>query len=104
MDLLLAAIATLGAGGALAILFSRSARAATLLGAGSAVLGCILGFGGALGALTGGRESLRWNWDVPYGSFYLELDALSAFFLLPVFGLCALAALYGGEYLQVAFL
>ncbi|GEM_PF-6286774 len=31
------------------------------------------------------QESLRMAWEVPYGSLYLRLDALSAFFLLPIF-------------------
>ena len=36
---------------------------------------------------------------LPYGAFYVEVDALSAFFLIPILGLSALAAIYGGEYL-----
>ena len=39
-------------------------------------------------------------WDVPYGSLFLELDPLSGFFLIPVFVLCALAAVYGADYLE----
>jgi formate hydrogenlyase subunit 3/multisubunit Na+/H+ antiporter MnhD subunit len=39
-------------------------------------------------------------WDVPYGSLFFELDPLSGFFLIPVFLLCALAAIYGAEYLE----
>jgi len=37
---------------------------------------------------------------VPYGSFFLRLDALSGFFLLPVFAICPLAAIYGAGYLE----
>jgi formate hydrogenlyase subunit 3/multisubunit Na+/H+ antiporter MnhD subunit len=48
---------------------------------------------------TGQAEQLHWAWSVPYGSFYLYADALSAFFLLPILGLSALAALFGGKYL-----
>ena len=44
---------------------------------------------------------LRLPWEVPYGSFFVALDALSAFFLLPIFLLSAVAAVYGSEYLQV---
>src|SRR5260370_23854303 len=39
-------------------------------------------------------------WDVPYGSRFLDLDPLSGFFLIPVFVLCALAAIYGADYLE----
>jgi formate hydrogenlyase subunit 3/multisubunit Na+/H+ antiporter MnhD subunit len=37
---------------------------------------------------------------VPYGSFFIALDPLSAFFLLPIFILSGIAALYGSEYLH----
>jgi formate hydrogenlyase subunit 3/multisubunit Na+/H+ antiporter MnhD subunit len=43
--------------------------------------------------------ALRYPWAVPYGSFSVELDALSAFFLLPILILSPLAALYGSQYL-----
>ncbi|MBI3792629.1 MAG: hypothetical protein HY275_17360 [Gemmatimonadetes bacterium] len=45
-------------------------------------------------------QSLHLAWDVPYGSLFLELDPLSGFFLVPVFVLCALAAIYGAGYLE----
>jgi formate hydrogenlyase subunit 3/multisubunit Na+/H+ antiporter MnhD subunit len=44
---------------------------------------------------------LRVPWEVPYGSFSVALDPLSAFFLVPIFLLAAVTALYGSEYLQV---
>src|SRR5207253_2957669 len=49
--------------------------------------------------LGGPAESLSWNWDATHGALRLELDSLSAFFLLPVLGLAALAAVFGGDYL-----
>jgi formate hydrogenlyase subunit 3/multisubunit Na+/H+ antiporter MnhD subunit len=42
---------------------------------------------------------LRFAWDASHGAFSVEVDALGAFFLLPVLGLSALAAVYGGDYL-----
>ena len=36
---------------------------------------------------------------MPGGSIHLEIDALSAFFLLPVFGLSVVTGLYGRSYL-----
>src|SRR5437763_1508918 len=45
-------------------------------------------------------RSLRVAWDVPYGAFFVQIDPLSAFFLLPIFGLSALAAVYGAEYMR----
>ena len=100
MAIFLLAIIILVVGGFAALFAWRSERATTLLGAGSAVLGCLAGLVAVIQALIRGVESIRLAWDVPYGSFYLELDALSAFFLLPLFGLSALGALYGVEYLQ----
>ena len=38
-------------------------------------------------------------WDASHGAFCVGVDALGAFFLLPVLGLSALAAVYGGDYL-----
>jgi formate hydrogenlyase subunit 3/multisubunit Na+/H+ antiporter MnhD subunit len=63
------------------------------------VAGSALGLVTAVGALGGRVEPLWIPWDVPYGSFHLGVDALSAWFLVPTLALCALAALYGGPYL-----
>ena len=101
MTLLVAALATLAGGGLLALLASGSARLSSALGAASAVLGCALGMGYALGALrTGDGGSLTLRWEVPYGWLRIEADALSAFFLVPIFGLGALAAVYGAGYMK----
>ena len=100
MSLFLAVIVVLLAGGLLALAASSLPRVATLLGAGSAVLACGLGVVPAAQALLRHRpESLRLPWDVPFGSFAIRIDALSAFFLLPILVLCGLAAIYGAEYL-----
>jgi NADH:ubiquinone oxidoreductase subunit 5 (subunit L)/multisubunit Na+/H+ antiporter MnhA subunit len=72
----------------------------TVIGAGVAVLGCVIALAPALRVLGGGPpESVRFDWDAPHGTFSVGLDALSAFFLLPVLGLSALVAIYGGNYL-----
>ena len=47
-----------------------------------------------------GWKTWRGAWQVPLGSFFVQLDALSAFFLLPILGLSTVAALYGGKYLM----
>jgi len=72
----------------------------TVVGAGGAVLWCVLALVPTLRVLGGGpQESVRLPWDAPHGAFCVGLDALSAFFLLPVLGLSVLAAVYGGDYL-----
>jgi len=100
MNILLVALAILLCGGALSLLFTRSPRWATGLGAGSAVAGCLAGLWPSLqGLLGGGVASFRLPWAVPGGEFYVRIDPLSSFFLIPIFGLSALAAVYGAKYL-----
>ncbi|MCI0343375.1 MAG: hypothetical protein L0216_19895 [Planctomycetales bacterium] len=101
MTLLLVALAILGASGVAALAAGRRPRLATALGAGGTALACGLGLFPAAAALAGGPpEHVRAAWDMPYGSLDLELDALSAFFLLPIFLLGGLAAVYGAGYLR----
>lgn len=76
-------------------------RLATRLGQAGSVLGCAVGLAAALPVLLDGISwELRAGWELPYGSFCTGIDALSAFFLLPLFFVSLLAALYGGEYLR----
>jgi formate hydrogenlyase subunit 3/multisubunit Na+/H+ antiporter MnhD subunit len=101
VTLLLAGLGVAVLGGLLAVLARRSPRVASLAGAGGAAVGSVLGFVPSMQVLLGApAESLRASWNVPYGAFFVEIDALSAFFLLPILGLSALAALYGTEYLR----
>jgi len=101
MTVLLVAVAVLAGSALAALLASASPRAATALGAGGAVVAGVIGLIAAVPFLFGAPpESLRLAWNVPYGAFFVQADALSAFFLLPIFGLSALAAVYGTEYLQ----
>ena len=100
MQLFMIALAVLVVGG-LASTICGPSRLASRLGAGSAIAGSLLGLAVALIVLaTGQTDSLQYAWSMPGGSFSIGMDALSAFFLIPVFGLSALAALYGNEYLH----
>jgi len=101
MSLLLISLFIIILSGCAALVCCRNARLSTYYGAGGAVVGCIIGIIPAIKILYyGTHESLRRVWDIPYGSFFIEIDPLSAFFLLPVFGLSALAAVYGAGYLM----
>jgi formate hydrogenlyase subunit 3/multisubunit Na+/H+ antiporter MnhD subunit len=101
MSLLLIGIAIVILGGCAAMAAGRRADTASLIGAGGALAGCGVAFAGALRALlAGGAESLRLPWAAPLGGLHLQLDALSALFLLPVLGLSGIAAVYGAEYLR----
>ncbi len=120
MPLFLLSLFILFAGGFFSLLARRSERLSMTLGAASAAVGCALGLVPALHVLASGFGAiknvieaaepveiaragavlaLRLPWSVPGGSFHIEIDPLSAFFLIPIFGLSALAAIYGAEYL-----
>lgn len=79
---------------------SRWPRAATALGAAGAVAGCGWALAPTWRVLRGAApNSLEVGWDAVHGSFRVGVDALSAFFLLPILVLSALAAIYGASYL-----
>ncbi len=86
--------------GALAALLPRSFRAANAVGAGSAVLGCLLGLVPAAQALVAPQDwELRLAWPPPWGLGSLAIDGISAMFLVPALVLVALGAVYGRGYL-----
>ncbi len=73
----------------------------TVLGAGSAIVGGLIGLVAAVRALLYPTVELFSSaWHVPAGHFVLKLDSLAAFFLLPVFLLVTLCAIYGIGYLS----
>jgi formate hydrogenlyase subunit 3/multisubunit Na+/H+ antiporter MnhD subunit len=101
MNFLFLSWLVLGLGACAAALPWRSARITALLGGGSAVLGCVSGLiavGQGLVAERAATFSLPLS--MPGGSFSLRLDGLSAFFLLPLFIVGLVGALYGTEYMQ----
>ncbi len=101
MILFLAALGVLLAGGLGAALAGRRAALATALGAGGALLGGGLGAAAALaGILERSSTTLSVGWGAPFGTIELNIDVLSAVFLLPTFLVPALAAIYGAGYLQ----
>lgn len=102
MNFLFAAFFLFGIGALLAVIPGRTgARAATLLGSGGAILGCLCGLIAAgQRLLGGGAEAFFLPWSMPGGAFSLRLDGLSAFFLLPLFVVGLAGALYGAEYMK----
>ena len=100
MTLFVLALALLVTGALLALAASGSPRWASTFGAGFALLGCSVGEVYALRALADGQGgALALRWQVPYGWMRVGTDALSAFFLVPMFALGGLAAPYGAAYL-----
>jgi len=101
MTVLLISLLVFAAGAVASLVFAWRERWGSLLGAGALIAGSVCGIVPAIRVVMGAPpESLRLSWNVPYGSLYLRLDALSAFFLLPIFLISALTALYGTEYLE----
>src|SRR6266446_2439081 len=95
-----AAILLLVLGGLAAVLLGARSAMAQAAGQAGAIFGSLLGLLVAVRVLvTGQVEGMSGAWPMPGGGLHLEIDALSAFFLLPVFGLSVVTGLYGRSYL-----
>lgn len=101
MDIFLIAMLCLVGGGTLALVLNSRPAWSTGAGVAATVAGSMAGLWPAVRVLGGAAvESRRFGWPVPGGEFHVQLDPLSAFFLVPVFLLAMLAAVYGGAYMQ----
>ncbi len=97
---LLFSLAVLFVGGLGSVVLGKRASIAQLAGQIGAIAGSAVGLVGAIRVLVDGEvRQLSGVWPMPGGSIHLEIDALSAFFLLPVFGLSVVTGLYGRSYL-----
>jgi formate hydrogenlyase subunit 3/multisubunit Na+/H+ antiporter MnhD subunit len=100
MTLLGLAVALLLGSGLVALGLYRWQRLSSGVGALGAVVGCALGMVPALQVLCGETlPTVERAWSAPAGEIAVAVDPLSAFFLLPIFVLSGLAAVYGREYL-----
>ena len=100
MTALLLSLAVLLCGGTAAATCATRVALAHFLGQAAAILGSLLGLAAAIGVLlTGNAAALSSAWPMPGGGLHVEIDMLSAFFLLPVFGLSALTGVCGRSYL-----
>jgi formate hydrogenlyase subunit 3/multisubunit Na+/H+ antiporter MnhD subunit len=99
---LIGPIGLLALGALASLAVGRSPRAATALGAGSAIAACLAGFAASLASLSGATPAGTWSepWPVPSGAFVVGVDPLSAFFAVAVYGLGGVAAAYGASYLS----
>ena len=101
LTIILVAIAGLCVAGFLSLFAGHSDRAALAVGTAGSALACLAGVVASLGALIGGEErSFRAAWPLPVGELHVGVDALSSFFLVCVFLVSGLAAVYGGGYLR----
>jgi len=96
------ALGVLLAGALLPPAAGRHNRLAGILGAAGALTGSALGLAGAgLALLDGGFATAQWSWGSLGLNLCLRLDGLAAFFLVPVFLLVFLGALYATGYLHL---
>ena len=101
MTLLLIALAVLLLGAVAVLLLSGSRRNFSWLAAAFVLLAAVSGCIPAIQVLAGGPAlQFRHPWPVPFGEFFIQLDALSAWFLVPMLLLSALCAIYGVGYLR----
>ncbi len=102
MTWLLSAMAVLILGAA-AVLFLGGSRRndVSRLAAVPVVVAAALGLVPVIQVLASGSSiQFHFPWPVPFGEFFIELDPLSAWFLLPTLLLSALCAIYGVGYLR----
>ncbi len=93
--LLLALILPL-ATGFISLLLSRPGRNTSWLAVSGVIGAAVLATPPAIQVLLGAVPvELHQSWAIPFGEFAIELDSLSAWFLLPILLLSALAAVYG---------
>lgn len=65
------------------------------------ITGCLTGIVPVIFALSGEAvPAMCLPWSMPFGSFSLEMDPLSAIFAAPILIISALAAVYGANYLR----
>ncbi len=102
MNSFLLSLAIIVAGGALPLLTYRQFVLTKCIYIGVTTLGCLFGLYAILSAIAD-PESLAWSWSWLH-SFTLSFtfDSLTFFFLLPIFLICPLAALYSFCYFERA--
>jgi len=100
LGLALAGAGILAASAALSLVLARAGRIASAVAVAGALAGCGAGLWAALEVLRSGLVlETTASWQVPGGALVVGVDPLTAFFLVPLFVLGALAAVYGRQYL-----
>lgn len=102
MELLLAAVAVLVVSGGLAVFLRRFPAVCSSVGALGVVAAAVCGILPVYRVLSSGESLPDFvaPWSIPGGSFVIGLDVLSAWFLMLVLIVPALAAIFGWEFLR----
>jgi hydrogenase-4 component B len=100
MDTLFYALAVILAGGILPLLLYRHFKVMKASAVIATAIGSLLGLMALLPALQDtGPPTTTWAWQ-QFLTLTFSLDSLSVFFLIPIFLICPLAALYGFHYMD----
>ena len=101
MDTLFYALAVILAGGVAPLLLYRQFELMKAVAVIAIAVGCLIGLAAALGPVMQdtGPPMISWSWQHALTLSY-RIDSLSVFFLIPIFLICPLAALYGYHYLD----
>src|SRR3972149_1098785 len=102
--LILIAVAMLAGSGLPAVILRRGSALGQGLSCAAAVFAALTGLAGVGAQWSGDGQSgtLKAAWTLPIGAFRIEVDALAAFFLVPVFLMAALGSIYGLGYWSAA--
>ncbi len=101
IEYILLSLAVLAVGGLLCSFIRTSMKNASRFGVSVCLTGTALSLLPAAGVLfTGVTVELRLPWHVPFGCFYLEVDPLSAFFIIVISVISALSAVFGMGYMK----
>jgi hydrogenase-4 component B len=97
--LIVLATGIIAASGVPGLLMGRHTNAGQWLCTGLAVVGALLGLAGITEFwITGTSRPLEYSWSIPGAEFYVDLDSLSAFFLMPILLITLLGNIYGLSY------
>ncbi len=101
IGLFLSALCVLTLGGIASAFHRKPGRGVALWGAGITAVGAILSLPPAIGVLRTGKAAVFSHpWSVPFGTFSVAVDPLSALFIILISVGCLLSAVYGMGYLE----
>lgn len=102
MHLFLSSLILLAISAIVALFLTSRGRLACFVGAIGAAAASVLGLIPVAATLffNAPDSSYICPWPIPFGSFAIQLDAISALFLLPIFLVSGLSAVYGLKYLE----